>query len=37
MMLRFGHIRNPLKFLKCGAGKGQRRSVGTIVGKMRKY
>lgn len=26
-MLRVGHIRNPLKFLKCGAGEEQRRSV----------
>ena len=39
-MLKLGHfgrqIRNSLRFFKCGAGEGWRRSVGLILCEMKK-
>jgi hypothetical protein len=40
-VLKFGncgkYVTNTCRVLKCGAGEGQRKSVGPIVWKMRKY
>jgi hypothetical protein len=33
----FGQIRNSWKVLKCVAGEGWRRSIGPIMGEMKKY
>jgi hypothetical protein len=41
MVLKRGHfgkqIRNTCEVLKCDAGEGWRRSVGPLLGEMKKY